>query len=289
MVKECTLLEKAIIMITSRPHACGKLHANRKLEIVGFGKDKIREFIKRSFCNDVDCVEEFSQQLKVYPHLESLSYIPMNLAMIVDIFNCSEKKLPSTITQLYQLFVVVMLQRLVEKESERNQLCSAVPTTDIAEEKVCKALAGIPKGVVRRLSLFAYQSFFDWYWVRKDEDGWSWRDPKTIFTMTDLKQCGIEVTAEWDGCGLSKATHTHQLPTDTITYNFAYLTIQEFLWSVYISTLSQKEQHHLLSKYFNDYPNVFIFLCGLTGLVCREMFQFVVSNLSTYSNGVVFI
>ena len=129
-------------MITSRPHACGKLHTDRKLEIIGFGKDEIREFIKKSFCNDVNCVEEFSQQLKEYPHLESLSYIPMNLPMIVvDIFNCSEKKLPSTITQLYQLFVVVTLQRQVEKESERNQLCSAVPTTDIAEEKVCKALA----------------------------------------------------------------------------------------------------------------------------------------------------
>ena len=179
-------------MITSRPHACGKLHTDRKLEIIGFGKDEIREFIKKSFCNDVNCVEEFSQQLKEYPHLESLSYIPMNLPMIVvDIFNCSEKKLPSTITQLYQLFVVVTLQRQVKKESERNQLCSAVPTTDIAEEKVCKALAGIPKGVVRGLSLLcrlAYQSFLNWYWVRKDEDGWSWKDPKTIFTMTDLKQ-----------------------------------------------------------------------------------------------------
>ena len=97
-----------------------------------------------------------------------------------------------------------------------------------------------------------YQSFFDWYWIRKDEDGWSWKDPKTIFTMSDLKQCGIEVTAE---CGLLKATHTHQLPTDTITYNFAHLTIQEFLCSLYIS---QQEQHHLMSKYFNKHFHIFV-------------------------------
>jgi len=88
------------------------------------------------------------------------------------------------------------------------------------------------------------------------------------------------VTAEWDGYGLLKATHTHQLPTDTITYNFSHLTIQEFLCAIYISTLSQEEQQRLLNKYFIDYPNVFIFLCGVTGLVPSEMFQFVFSKSS---------
>jgi len=87
------------------------------------------------------------------------------------------------------------------------------------------------------------------------------------------------VTAEWDGYGLLKATHTHQLPTDTITYNFSHLTIQEFLCAVYISTLSQEEQQYLLSEHFDNYPNVFIFLCGVTGLVSDEMFQFVFSKL----------
>ena len=103
-------------MIISRPHVCENLHTGRRVEVVGFGKKEIQEFVEKSFPNDVKCVE-FSQQLKEYPHLESLSYVPMNLVMIVDIFECSEKKLPSTITQLYRLFIVMTLQRQVRKET----------------------------------------------------------------------------------------------------------------------------------------------------------------------------
>jgi len=53
-------------------------------------------------------------------------------------------------------------------------------------------------------------------------------------------------------------THTHQLPTDIVTYNFAHLTIQEFLCAVYLSTLSSQHQQRIMSEHFDDYPNVFI-------------------------------
>ena len=274
LVKECTLLEKAIIIITSRPHACEKLDAGRRVEVVGFGKEEIREFVEKSFTNNVKNVEEFSQQLKEYPHLASLSYVPMNLEMIVDIFECSEKKLPSTITQLYRLFIVMTLERQFKKGNERKLVCSSVAAVNSIEGKLCKVLAGVPKEAVRTVLLLcrlAYHGFFDWYSERK----WTkWKDPKIIFTVADLKECGIEVTADWDGYGLFKATHTRQLPTSTITYTFSHLTIQEFLCAVYISLLSQEEQQHLLSKHFSNYPNVFIFLCGVIGVVSSEMFQF---------------
>lgn len=41
--------EKAIILITSRPHACQTLKANRMIEIVGFGEEQIKLFVKESF------------------------------------------------------------------------------------------------------------------------------------------------------------------------------------------------------------------------------------------------
>ena len=283
-VMKCTLLEGATIMITSRPHACQKLDAGRRVEVIGFGKEEIRLFVEKSFSNDVRSVKEFMRQLQEYPHLESLSYVPMNLVMIVDIFECSEKKLPSTITQLYQQFIVMTLERQFRKENERKQVCSTIIVLSSVEKKLCKILACVPKEALRTLLLLcklAYHGFFDWYSDMKSEkyNRAKWKDPKIIFAVADLKECGIEITAEWDGYGLLKATHTHQLPTDTITYNFSHLTIQEFLCAVYISTLSQKEQLHLLHENFVDYPNVFIFLCGLTGLTSSKMFQFVFTKL----------
>jgi len=46
-----------------------------------------------------------------------------------------------------------------------------------------------------------------------------------------------------------------------------------------MSTLSDLEQQRLLSEHFNVYPNVFIFLCGLTRLVSPATSQFVYEML----------
>ena len=42
----------------------------------------------------------------------------------------------------------------------------------------------------------------------------------------------------------------------------------------------------MLHKHFSDYPNVFIFLCGLTGLASSKMFQFVLSKLLDHNGAV---
>ena len=49
LIEDNTLLEKAKILITSRPHACEKLIADRRIEVVGFGDKEIREFVENSF------------------------------------------------------------------------------------------------------------------------------------------------------------------------------------------------------------------------------------------------
>ena len=286
LIKECNKLEKATILITSRPHACEEIDAGRRVEVVGFGKDEIREFAEKSFPNDAKSVEQFLRQLNEYPQLHSLCYIPMNLVMIVDIFQCNEKKLPSTLTELYQVFIVMTLKRQVKKENvtKKPAVCSsvAVRAADSVEETLCVMLRGIPKetvGIVLCLSRLAYRGFFDWYCHREDEYGWQkWKEPKIIFTESDLIQCDIEVTSDFDGFGLMKVTHTHQLLADINTYSFNHLTIQEYLCAVYISLQSQQEQLHL---HFREYPNVFTFVCGLTGLASSEMFQFIYSKLTS--------
>ena len=289
LIKECTVLEEATILITSRPHACKEIDAGRRVEVVGFGNDEIREFVEKYFPQDVQSVDEFLRQLDEYPQLHSLCYIPMNLVMIVDIFQCSEKKLPSTLTELYQVFVVMTLKRQVKKENvtKKPAVCSsvAVRAADSVEETLCVMLRGIPKetvGIVLCLSRLAYRGFFDWYCHREGKYGWDkWKEPKIIFTESDLIQCDIVVTSDFDGFGLLKATQTHQLLTDINTYSFNHLTIQEYFCAVYISLQSQQEQLRLLKEHFHKYPNVFNYVCGLTRLVSSEMFQFIYSKLTS--------
>ena len=285
LIEENTLLEKAKILITSRPHACPKLVVDRTVEVVGFGDKEIREFVGNSFPNDVETMEEFKRQLTEYPQLHSLCYVPLNLVMIINIFRYSQKKLPSTLTELYRLFIVMILQREVVKGCSVKKLTVG----DYVEEALCKMLAGISKeavGIVYLLSKLAYHAFFKSYSEREEKDKYCYvikrfKDPKIIFTESDLTENGIEVTSEFNGFGLLKMTHTYQLLRDTATYNFLHLTIQEFLCSLYIATLSQQEQLNLLTEHFSDYPNVLMFLCGLTGLASNEMFKFVCSKLSS--------
>ena len=274
VIKEFTLLELATILITSRPHACKDVDAGRTVEIIGFGHKEIKQFSEKSFM-DTQTVKEFELQLKEFPHIRSLCYIPMNLVMIVRIFQ-AKKKLPSTVTELYELFLIMTLQR--ERKGKKPYelvLVEEVPSASV--EKLHRMLEHIPKEAIITvfiLSRLAFLSFFDWY----SEDHY-WKDPKIIFTMENLIQCGIEVTTDWDGYGLLKVEKIDDIPVDTIMYNFAHLTIQEFLCAVYMSTLSDQEQQCILSEHFEDYPNVFVFLCGLTRLVSPGTSQFVYKML----------
>ena len=288
LIEKCNKLEEATILITSRPHACKEIDAGRIIEVVGFGNDEIKAFAEKSFPNDIQSVKEFLRQLDEYPQLHSLCYIPINLVMLVDIFHCSKKKLPSTLTELYQLFIVMNVKRQVEK---KPSVCSSVAVrADSVEEALCVMLRGIPKetvGMVLCLSRLAYRGFFDWYCDKEGVYSWEQlKEPRIIFTESDLMQCDIEVVSDFDGFGLLKATLTHELLTDINTYSFNHLTIQEFLCAVYISLQSQQEQLRLLREHFHEYSNVFIFVCGLTGLASSEMFQFMYCNL-TSSRGFV--
>ena len=284
-------MEEAIIIITSRPHACVGIDAGRRIEVVGFGKDEIREFVEHSFPNDAQSSEDFLRQLNDYPQLHSLCYIPLNLVIILRVYNHdSEKRLPSTLTELYQAFIVMTMNREVKKENVKNKpVCSGLTVT-AAAGRVEEMLRGIPKetvGIVLCLCRLAYRGFFDWYCDTKDEDGWKLKNPKIIFEESDLTQCDIELTSNFDGFGLIKVMEAQQLSTDINTYNFNHLTIQEFLCAVYITLLSQQEQLCLLREHFNDYPNIFIFVCGLTGLASSEMFQFIYLKFISYDDDII--
>ena len=286
LIRDCTVLEKSTILMTSRPHACDELNTDRNVEVIGFGVEQVEEFIKRSFLNDEQSARELLQQLNDYPHIKSLCYVPLNLVMITDIFRCSpNKKLPSKLTELYKLFVVKTLKRHSKKE-DKKYMSSGVSLTAANSESLKKMLPGIPLnaiGTVFLLCRLSFCGYFDWHTNMKEKDRRGrekkWKDPRIIFTVEDLIQCGIEVTTQFDGCGLMKATHIHEVLTDTSCYSFVHLSIEEFLSSLYISFLPQEEQLRLITEHFHDFSNVFIFLCGLTRLKCNEMYQIVCSKL----------
>ena len=288
LITKKTMLE-VTILITSRPHACQRLSANRTIEAVGFSDEKIKQYVKNVFPNDSEAVDLFIHQLETYPHISALCYVPLSLKMILEIFQYKEKSLPSTLTELYRLFVVMTLQRELEKRTEYQPVSST--TSNDTKNILLQILPDVPDEALHSLVLLsklAYRAFFDWYSVR--EEGIQYRkvqckDPKIIFTEDDLIQSGISLPKNYDGFGLIKCTNIKSLTRQSNTYNFSHLSVQEFLCSVYIViTMSQKEQYQLMKEHFHDLPNIMVLLCGLTQLKSQEQFQFVLSQLSSHSN-----
>ena len=236
--------------------------------------------MEQSFPSDGKIADTFIQQLMEYPHIYSLCYVPVSLVMIIDIFKYRQQSLPSTLTELYQHFTVMMLVR----ERNKSILVSSTALATVNVEQVCKALPGVPKNMIGKLLLLsklAYHGFFERNPVGDNRklDGWSKvGNPRIIFSEDDLTQCNITITDNYDGEGLLKIATLHQLTGDCVTYNFIHLTVQEFLCAVYMLTLSQEEQYHLLNEYFDDYPNIMILYCGLTKL---DFYKVVYSKLTS--------
>jgi len=161
VIKECTLLELATILITSRPHACKDVDAGRTVEIIGFGFTEIKQFSERSFM-DTQTFKEFELQLKEYPHIRSLCYIPMNLVMVIKIFR-TKKTLPSTVTELYKIFLVMALQREITGKKPFKLISNEeVSSTNV--EKLIGMLEHIPKETIKEvclLSKLAYCGFYN--------------------------------------------------------------------------------------------------------------------------------
>ena len=278
------IFEKAVILITSRPHACQNLNANRRIEIVGFGKEQIKSFVELSFNRDSQIANTFMEQLMEHPHIYSLCYVPVSLVMIIHIFKLTKNCLPSTLTKLYQFFTVMTLKR--EERRQQTVVSSAVKVSTNIEKLFYDALPDIPKealGILFSLSKLAYHGFFEKKSSTDIEyDGWGKvTNTKMIFNQNNLSQCKIEITG--GGEGLLKVVTINDLLDDRVTYNFIHLTVQEFLCAVYMLTLSQEEQYHLLNEYFDDYPNIMILYCGLTKL---DLHKVLYSKLTLYYSAV---
>ena len=278
-------LEKAVILITSRPQACQELNANRRIEIVGFGKEQIKLFVELSFPRDSQIATTFMKQLMEHPHIFSLCYVPVSLVMIIHIFKLTKHCLPSTLTKLYQLLTVMTLNR--QKKKQQLVFSTVKVSTDI-EKIFCEVLPSIPKealGILFSLSKLAYHGFFERNpGTNTGNNGWKKvSNTKIIFNQNDLSQCNLNNEITGGGEGLLKVAIINGLLEDCVTYNFIHLTVQEFLCAVYMLTLSQEEQYHLLNEYFDDYPNIMILYCGLTKL---NFHQIISPKLTLYCSAV---
>ena len=237
------VLPKCSVFVTSRPSATRDLfracrpQIQRHVEILGFTQESVKDYASSVFFSEPEVLKDFLMYISASqnPALNSLMYIPLNAAIIVEIYRNSRKKdrpIPKTMTQVYTQLCLTLLQRYLDNINPQNTI-------------VLDSFSDLPKNYYdhfKNLSRLAFEQF---------------QQHRIVFYSDsvgkELVHFGLldSVPALYGGGGVS--------------YNFLHLTIQEFLAAYHITQLPSGR--YVFNQYSMDerWEVVWRFLSGLTG------------------------
>ena len=243
-------LQNVVVIITSRPSAFESLPyaSMRKIEILGFTKVQIEEYIQCYFqCHDdsVQIVKEFWCQLNQHPYLKHIACVPINLFVILCVFEQNNKRMPEKWTDLYKNFLLIQLSYYESRMLKRDR----ISLRSSFNEFPCKMEMWL-----RRLANMAYHEILH---------------NKLTFTEGDIKKycfCTEQVPQTFDGMGLLRVVNHAHKKLNYKTYHFIHRTIQELLAAWYLSQQNVTFQQSTLQKLFNkdESEMIWIFYAGLT-------------------------
>ena len=253
------VLPKSSVIVSSQPYASQMLQQMKNIthhvEIVGFTKKQIKECIRQNI-SDKPKAEELIKQLKQRLDILSLCYTPLNAAITLYVYKQEKHILPTTLTQLYTLYILHSLKRSVGIHF--NNLIAH----DITDVKNLPDPIALP---FIALCEMAYNG------LRDDQLGFS-----TSQLPQSLQGCPGCKGTKPDLLGLMSGSKSFTGSNAEVSYQFTHLTAQEFLSAWYAAiVLSVEEQSKLfIEKAVDDrFRMMLLFLAGITGLQDTQVYQ----------------
>ena len=113
------ILPACSVLVTSRPSVTAELltscQPQKRIQVLGFTQESVEAYASSIFSSDPEKVKKFMDYISASqnPAINSLMYIPLNAAIIVQIYlDCkSDTLLPHTLTDLYTLLCLTILNR----------------------------------------------------------------------------------------------------------------------------------------------------------------------------------
>ena len=123
------LLPLATKLVTSRPSAAAFLHEEcllQHVEILGFRKKEIQTYINNELASRTSLLEDFQRYLASYPYIYSMMYIPLNCAIVVEVYQYDRIVGDiRTSTELYvSLIKTLIIKHLYEQGLPKQELKS---------------------------------------------------------------------------------------------------------------------------------------------------------------------
>ena len=127
-------LPKSTVLVTSRPSATTDLlescrpQVQKHIEILGFTQECVKEYASSIFSSEPKMLDDFLTYISASgnPVINSLMYIPLNAAIVVEIYRNSRRTggpVPKTLTQLYTKLCLVLLRRYLKNEDQSDHAC----------------------------------------------------------------------------------------------------------------------------------------------------------------------
>ena len=213
------LLPQVTVLITTRPWASEYLHRNCKekisqhVEILGFTKQQIHNYLQ-SVCKpdyDPSLLSDIEKYLSCYPQIHAAMYIPLNAAIVVEVYRQSrtgECIIPKTMTQLYTALSQTLLIRYLQEHPVHGKTKWNIHNFNDLPSDVYEHFL--------QLSEVAYCGITN--------------DQKLVFSSEDLPQ-------SLETLGFMQSVPELYV-NESFSHNFLHLTIQEYLAAVYITQLS---------------------------------------------------
>ena len=240
-------LPKATVILTTRPSASAGLRQfcssklSRRIEIVGFSKKEIDEYIQCVF-SDEHSRADFNEYLSLYPHIRSMMYVPLNSAIVTHVYKSCKSSgivVPKTMTQLYSSLIRTLLLRYLKEKEEYEDTCQDLNNFKDLPPCMYDQFCAICKvgytGIVSAETEVIFQNL-----------------PSDFDTLGLMQSCP-------------------ELYVDRgayVSYNFLHLTVQEYLAAYHISQQSSTQQVAFMREHIEStkLEVVVRFLAGLSKL-----------------------
>ena len=238
------ILAKCSVIVTSRSYASYSLlkicSVNRHVEIIGFSEKEINEVVIGTLEKEPQLAEKLIQDLEVRGDVQSLCYVPLICSIVILVYCKSDGQLPTTLTELYQNFILQTIRRHVEIKSIHN-----------IEPRQLHSLHHLPSVLdvpFKEICQFAYLSLKE-------------SNPKMTFSSVQLYQ-SFDHSVKEGYLGLMTTFSVY----DEESFQFLHLIIQKFLAAWWIAKYEKTEE--VFAEFFdNDHFRICLrFIAGLTHL-----------------------
>ena len=249
-------------IVTSRPSASASLHhlqcIDQLIEVHGFSKDNIKEFIQCEFANDIDRKKgsDLLKQLEDNPLVESVCSVPLNCAIVCHLWHHFEGSLPTTMSELYTKIILNIILRNIWKRPEY----SSIPSLS--------HFNSLPEGLQQPWSLLCELAFLT---LCRD---------KIVFSHEDLS-LNIYLGGEIFYFGLLQYAESIMMDGHGVSFHFLHLTFQEYLAALYLVRQPTNKQLQICQSHarLQHFKMVWRFFFGINSVIYSQSVDLIVSKV----------